>query len=246
MNTQQAKFILQGYRPNGADAGDATFAEALEQAKHDMVLRDWFAKEQAFDAAISAKLGQVQAPAGLRESILAGARLTVADTTQRSWWRHPVWMAAAAGVAALLSVSVALWPKPALAGTPLVNFTLTDATHTELHGGHGAEAGALTTFLSQPTTRLGQAMPVEFASLRTTGCRTLSFEGHDLLEVCFQRNGTWFHCYIMQRADFPSLAMPSAVALFERNGLGAAAWADTSRLYVVVSEKGRTALEKLL
>ncbi len=32
MNNEQAKFILQAYRPGGRDAGDATFGEALQQA----------------------------------------------------------------------------------------------------------------------------------------------------------------------------------------------------------------------
>jgi hypothetical protein len=246
MNTQQAKFILQGYRPDGADAGDATFAEALEQARHDLVLRDWFAREQAFDAAVSAKLGEVQAPAGLREAILAGARVTAPGTSRRSWWHQPAWLAVAAGVALLAATTLALWPKPAVAGGPLLEFALTDARHSETHGGHGVETGVLQAMLSQPTTHLGDGLPVDFATLRRNGCRTVSFEGHDLLEVCFQRDGVWFHCYIAQRGDFSSLAMAAAPALVDRNGASIASWADASHLYVVVSKTGRAALERLL
>ena len=246
MNNLEAKFILQGYRPNGADAGDAAFGAALEQARHDPGLGEWFAREQAFDRMVSAKLAEVQPPAGLREAILAGARVTAPDTVRHSWWRQPVWMAAAAAVAVIFSVGLALWPNQATAGGALSDFAFGDAQHSSTHGGHGAETGALQAMLSQPGTRLGRGLPVDFATLRTAGCRTLSFQGHDVLEVCFQRDGAWFHCYIAQSRDFPSLARVVAPVLADRNGTSVASWADATHLYVVVSKTGRAALERLL
>ncbi len=246
MNTQQAKFILQGYRPNGADAGDATFCDALEQVRHDQPLGDWFAREQSFDSAISAKLGEVQAPAGLREAILAGARVTASGATRRNWWRQPVWLAMAASIALIGAVTVALWPKQAAAENALAEFALADARHSETHGGRGEETGTLQAMLSQTTTRLGDRLPVDFAALRKAGCRTVNFGEHEVLEVCFKRNGAWFHCYIAQRGDFPALAASVAPALVDRNGAGIASWADPAHLYVVISKTGRGALEKLL
>lgn len=246
MNTQQAKFILQGYRPNGADAGDATFCDALEQARQDLPLRDWFAHEQSFDGVISAKLGEVLAPAGLREAILAGGRVTAPDMPRRSWWQHPALLAVAASVAVGFTVSLALWPKQAAASGELTEFALDDTLHNKNHGGHGAEAGALQSLLVQSTTRLGDRLPVDFAALRKAGCRTLSLGDGDVLEVCFQRNGAWFHCYIARRGDFPALAAAAGPTLVDRNGASIASWSDPSHLYVVVSQSGRAALEKLL
>ncbi len=247
MNNVEAKFILQGYRPNGADAADAMFASALEQARQDPALHDWFAREQAFDAAISARLGRIQAPAGLREAILAGGRVTAADAPRHRWWQHPVLMAAAAGVAVIFALTMALWPKQAAADAPLLNFALTDALHSENHDGHhGAEAGALQAVLADPVTRLGGNLPVDFAGLRRTGCRTVGFEGHEVLEICFKRNGVWFHCYIVQRGDFPTLAAAATPTLVDRNGMSLASWADATHLFVVVSKRGHAELEKLL
>ena len=244
MNNVEAKFILQGYRPNGADAADETFGAALEQARHDPALHDWFAREQAVDAAISAKLGQIQAPACLREDILAGGR--VSDPPRRSWWQQPTLLAVAASIALIFAMTLALWPKQAAADAALTKFALADAMLSSTHGGHGAEAAALQAMLGEPTTRLGYQLPVNFAALRQAGCRTVSFEGHDVLEVCFKRNGAWFHCYIAQRGDFPALAAAAAPALVDRNGASIASWADTDHLYLVVSKTGRPALEKLL
>lgn len=246
MNNVEAKFILQGYRPNGADAGDTTFAAALEQTRADPVLHDWFVREQALDGAISAKLGQIQAPAGLREAIMAGGRVTPSDTTQRSWWQQPGFLAVAASVAVLFALGLALWPRLAVASPGLAEFALADTLNERMHGGHGADTAALQAMLSAPATQLCRGLPVDFEALRKAGCRTVSFDAHPVLEVCFKRDGAWFHCYIAQRADFPALAAALTPVLTDRNGASIASWADAAHLFVVVSTTGRAPLERLL
>lgn len=242
MNNAEAKFILQGYRPNGADASDATFQTALGQVQRDPALHEWFARQQAFDGAVSAKLNEVSVPAGLREAILAGGRVTEAGPTQTRWWRSPAMLAAAAAIAVIFSAALALWPKQVLADTALASYVMTDAAHGELHGGHGT--GSLQAMLADPTTRLGRGLPVSFEALRKGGCRTVSYEGHDVLEVCFNREGVWFHCYIGQRADFPAVA--AAPAFLDRDGMSVAAWADEAHVYLVAGKAGRAALQRLL
>ena len=56
MNNEEAKLILQAYRPGGQDANDPRFREALEQARRDPELARWFANEQALDSRISTKV----------------------------------------------------------------------------------------------------------------------------------------------------------------------------------------------
>lgn len=246
MNNVEAKFILQGYRPNGADAGDTTFSTALEQTRTDPALHDWFVREQAFDRAISAKLDQIQPPTGLREAILAGGRVTSSGATQRRWWQQPVFMAVAASVAVLFALSFALWPRTAAARTDLAGFALADAMHGETHGGHGEDTATLQAMLSAPENQLSRGLPVDFEALRKAGCRTVSFADRPVLEVCFKRDGAWFHCYIARRADFPALAAALTPILTDRNGASIASWADATHLFVVVSKTGRAPLERLL
>ena len=243
MNNAEAKFILQGYRPNGADAGDATFCAAVEQAKADPALGEWFAKQQAFDAAISDKLGQVTPPVDLRAAILAGGRMTVADTTSRSWWNRPVWMAAAAMVAVIFATSLALWPRSALA---LDEFAVADARNAGTHGGHCHETGELQAALSNSAIPLTGKLPIKFGSLHDQGCRTVKFQGRDVLEVCFNRNGEWFHCYIVRSADFPRLAVGAVPAFVEMGTSCLASWTDGENILVVVSNVGRKNLEAVL
>jgi hypothetical protein len=245
MNNEEAKFILQGYRPNGADAGDAAFCTAVEQAKSDPALGDWFAKQKAFDAAISAKLAQVMPPENLRAAILAGGRVTEGGKTRVRWWNQPVWMAAAAGVAVLLAIGGTLWPKPAAA---FDEFAFEDAKLSAIHGhgDHGTMTNALQWTLSQPTTKLGQKLPVDFAKLQTTGCRTIRYRGHDVLEICFNRNGEWFHCYIARSADFPNGAQAGALAIVEKGSAAIASWTDAEHVILVVGKAGRQSIEALL
>jgi hypothetical protein len=245
MNNEEAKFILQGYRPNGADAGDATFCVAVEQAKSDPALGEWFAKQQAFDAAISAKLAQIRPPDNLRAAILAGGRVTERGKARIRWWNQPVWMAAAAGVAVLLAIGVTLWPKPAAA---FDDFAFEDAKLSAIHGhgDHGAATNALQWILSQPTTKLGQKLPVDFAKLQNSGCRSISYRGREVLEICFNRNGEWFHCYIARSADFPRLLQSGKLAIVEKGSTAIASWADSEHVIVVVGKAGRQSLEALL
>jgi len=246
MKNAEAKFILSAYRPGGADAGDDTFAAALAQSRADPALATWFAAEQSFDRLMTAKLAQVAPPASLREAILAGAKVSRPVPMVRSWWRQPTWLAVAAGLVVLLGVGVlALRPARALADTrALANFALEDTRHDENHHGAGEPTRALQASLQNPGNKLGRGIPVDFHQLATSGCRTLSFAGHDVLEVCFQRNGIWYHCYIVPRTDFTHTE--TAPAFGEANGLASVSWSDAEHVFVVVTASGVNALRQIL
>ena len=69
MDRERAKFILQSFRPDGADAKEPAFQEALELATEDRELGEWLAGERAQDAAFAAILSKVEIPDDLREAI---------------------------------------------------------------------------------------------------------------------------------------------------------------------------------
>ena len=245
MNNNEAKFILSAYRPNGADAGDATFSAALEQARQDPALGAWLDFEQKFDRLMTSKLGAVTPPAGLREAILAGAKVSSTPTQSRSWWRQTTWMAAAAGLAVLLTAgSLLLWPARADA-RELARFALQDTRLEETrHHGQGADNAVLQASLQNPSCHLCQGVSVDFARLASTGCRTLNFAGHDVLEVCFERNGAWFHCYIVRKSDFTHVT--AAPEFATESGYSSATWVNADHVFVVVGSAGLSALKQLL
>ena len=247
MNNTEAKFILNAYRPNGRDATDAAFGAALEQAKSDPALGAWLAREQAHGATVAAKLREVAPPAGLREAILAGGRASGRGATvHRAWWMRPTWLAMAAAAAVLLTVTVKLWPTRLPGEAPMAEFAFADALEPSRHGGHGEMAGALQAALSSSATKLTSGLPIDFAALRRNGCRTVSVAGHDVLEVCFKRDGQWFHCYIARVADFPG-PFAAVSPLFARTGkVDAAVWVDGAYRVLVASTAGRAAVQRLL
>jgi len=240
MNNHEAKFRLRAYRSGGQDAGDAAFCEALAQAERDPALRAWFAREQAFDATVAAKVGAIVPPAGLREAILAGARVPPrrARGVWPAWW----WAIAAAIVVAFTLNTV--W-RSRSETVPLDSFArfAIDDLRLGHHGGHGAAEGALETTLTNPATHLAGVLPIDFTKLEATGCRTLHFAGRDVLEVCFHRAGAEFHFYILPRGTLRGADGPHTLEL---GGVSALAWNDARYVYAVIGQTGAETLRRLL
>jgi hypothetical protein len=246
MTNDEAKFLLHAYRPNGADAKEPAFVDALQQAKSDPALGAWFEREQAYAATMAAKLREIAPPPGLREAIVAGARATKGAAARR--WIRPAWLAAAALLVVLLSVSGYLTRRASrgdLSAQALAEFALEDTAHGR-HGGHGAAAGALQTRLGEPGTRLMAGVPMDFATLKATGCRSLQVAGRDILEVCFVRDGAEFHFYIAPRASVVGAPQQIGPALLNKGRLCCATWQDAAHEFAVVSDAGVDAVRRLL
>jgi hypothetical protein len=239
MNNEEARFRLRAYRPGGQDAGETAFAEALAQAERDPALRAWFAREQAFDAAVAAKVRTVQPPAGLREAILAGAR--VAPLRRRGF--QPAWWAVAAAIVFAVTLG-AFWRlrSPSAPLAEFARFAIDDLRHGR-HGGHGAVLGALQAALANPATHLAGGLPADFAQLESSGCRTLRFAGRDVLEVCFQRAGSEFHFYVLPRDGLRDAPGPYRLEL---SGATALAWNDARYVYAVVGQTDAETIGRLL
>lgn len=71
MKIQHAKIILSSFRPDGMDAQDVDFTEALQLAAEDRELGEWLAVERARDAQFAKALMSIKIPDDLREDILA-------------------------------------------------------------------------------------------------------------------------------------------------------------------------------
>jgi anti-sigma factor RsiW len=243
MSNDEAKFILRAYRPDGRDAADPLFADALRQAQLDPALGAWFERERARDAVLAAKLAEVPPPAGLRDAILAGARASHRTEPQRRgsvrWW-------AFAAAAAVVIAALGVWQARTSRLDPLMVLALSDARELTPHGGHGEPATTLRRALTAETTHLARPLPVDFATLAHTGCRSLSLSGATVLEVCFNRDGTWFHCYVVRVGDLSGAARARGPQFASRGPLNAMAWSDGSYRYVVAGPASRATLERLL
>jgi hypothetical protein len=242
MTIEEAKFILSAYRPNGRDADLPAFDDALRMAAADPVLANWFARSRALDAAVAEKIRAVEPPSGLREAILAGARAS----RQKGRGVHRVWFAGLAAAAALVAVVFTMKvPSRPTGTTAFAHFAINDMAN-ERHGGKGEPAGALIAQLETRGARMPTAEQIDFEKLRDTGCRTLNLAGHDVLEVCFSRDGSLFHLYVVRR-DGPLGNSVARGPSYVTEAAGAAAvWSDARFDYAVVSTAGVAAIRRLL
>ena len=246
MNQQEAKSILGAYRPDGRDATDAMFAEALALAERDSELREWLERQRAFDRAVADRLGAIAPPADLRQAILAGGR---ASRPRRPWWANPAWLAAAAAIAVVATVGVSFIPSTHRSGlSEFAAIALKDivAAHGE-HDGFPAGLSGVQARLTNTRLPLLADAGIDFAELRRNNCRSVRIGGREVFEICFQRDGTWFHLYAARRENFSPGAALDAKALFSSTGGHASAtWTDAKNVYALVTEAGEAALRRLI
>jgi hypothetical protein len=244
MTTEEAKFILSAFRPNGSDTGNDAFCDALRIAGEDPLLGSWFAQSRAHDAAVAGKLSQIAPPPGLKEAILAGVRVSGSQGNSGLGWGWIGGLAAAAAIA-IGVFSMRAPARPESGTTQLGGFAINDMVN-EKHGGRGEPASALITQLQANGARMPGADQIDFEKLRDTGCRTLNLAGHDVIEVCFARDGSMFHLYVTRR-DGPMGDSVAAGPSYIAQAAGAVAvWSDKRFDYALASTAGIEAIKKLL
>ncbi len=98
MDKEQARFVLRSFRPDGEDAGDPDFTEALRLALENRELGEWLAHERAFDASFATALGAVDLPPNLRDDILACLAVERGDFPQAEDAGDASWIGALASI----------------------------------------------------------------------------------------------------------------------------------------------------
>jgi len=243
MNDNEAKFILRAYRPDGSDAQDPIFTDALAQAGKNPALREWLEQEKSFDRAIAAKLHEVQPPAGLRDAILAGGR---ASQRRRAWWKNPVWLAIAASLVVALTLFLRLRPTEPSAHD-FAEFALNElATATDHHGHDGPALAKLQAHLASASLPLPVNAKLDGEELRRSGCHTARFAGHEVFEICFERDGKWFHLYATPLQNSTAGSAIARSLMLARGKLTATAWHDAQFTYALVTDEGVEALRRLI
>lgn len=246
MTAQDAKFILRAHRADGRyRSDDPLVLEALAAAANDPALADWLAREQALDATIGAKLDGIAPPPGLRDAILVGSR---ASRVARPWWRKPAWLGVAASVAILLTIGTVLTrPTPARATpTDLAEFSLDQLAFERHVHQRGDEVAALEASLAACTEPLCGSALLDSAHLAPKGCTELSFGGNRVYEICFKRNGQWYHLYVTTKTAPDDGEVEESPRFVERYGLAAAMWSRGSTVFALATKAGPEALKAVL
>ena len=98
MDKEKAKFVLQSFRPDGADSQNIDFADALQLATEDRELGEWLVRERAFDAGFAEALARVDLPQGLRQSVLLAMVQDGGDFPKVDMIEEGRWIAAMAEI----------------------------------------------------------------------------------------------------------------------------------------------------
>lgn len=247
MNNEEAKLILQAYRPGGQDANDPRFREALEQAQRDPELARWFANEQALDSRISAKVkASITPPAHLKSQLLAQRKIV----SPVAWWRQPVWQLAAAACVALLVTLGVLWFAPADQAqfaayrNKMAEFADNKLDRLDLMSRDVAEVRR---WLAQKESHGDLVLPAGLNGRPSLGCRLLDWKGHKVSLICFElENKQVAHLLVVDSAAFKNA--PTESPVFNQVGnVATASWTRDGKTYVIASkEASQTDLMKLL
>jgi Protein of unknown function (DUF3379) len=235
MNNQEAKLILQAYRPNGLDASDPLFAEALEQARRDPELQKWFAEENALDARLQARLlTAIPVPNALKSDLLA-LRKTIRPVP---WWFQPMKLAAAAAVVFLLALAVffLLPQKPTLLASfreTMAHYSMQEHEHVvfESH-----DIAKIQQWLQGSGVQTNLDLPVLLQSGIPQGCKVVDWHGHKASMICFMFKGKHIDLFVMDRAGLPDLPQSGTPQFAKAGGLVTAAWAEGQKVYLLTGD----------
>jgi hypothetical protein len=207
ITNESAKFVLNAYRPNGADAQDPFFREALEQAARDPELEAWFKEQRSFDSLIADKLGQVQPPATLHAGILAGVENRT--PAPRFNIRHLL------GLAAVLVLSGAIvvpWAIESSSNDGLVeqyekaNLRMLNSTPVPKLDLVTADFSRTQEYLAEMKAPCIPDLPGPLLDLPTAGCKTFRWKGQELSLTCFRLpSGDLLHVFVIDEKALRSL-----------------------------------------
>jgi hypothetical protein len=245
MNNQEAKLILQAYRPNGQDASDPFFAEALEQVRRDLDLEKWFTEETTLNSRIQTHLhSAIPIPPGLKSDLLA-LRKTVQPVP---WWFQPAKLAAVALVLASLGVALLLIPQRpaqlALFRDTMARSSLQMQEHVAFES---HDIASIRQWLQNKNIQTNFDFPTALQAGTGTaqGCRVVDWNGHQATMICFIVNGKHMDLFVMDRAGLPDFPENDAPQYASANGLMTAMWTDGGKVYLLTGGS-ETALQTIL
>ena len=244
MNNQEARLILQAYRPDGQDASDPLFAEALEQVRRDPELQKWFAQQNSLDVRVQALLEvAIPVPRRLKSDLLALRKIS----RPAPWWFQPMKLAAAAAVVLLLGLAVFfLLPQKQ---TQFASFRETMARYSAQKQEHivfeSHDLAEIQQWLQGQGIETSFDLPAALPGRSAQGCRVVDWNGRRATMICFMLKGEHMDLFVMDRAGLPDLPDTSAPQYAKAGDLMTATWSEGDKIYLLTGEN-KELLQKVL
>jgi hypothetical protein len=241
MTINEAKEILQLYRPGTEDADDPQVAEALALAESNPELSLWLEMHIACQEAMRAKLRQISPPAGLKEQILSEHA-----ASPRAVPRPPVLSYAVAALAILLlGALVFVWlprrsPTSANSLAMFQREMVSIALRSYPMDLHTNNASGIRAYLTQKSAPANFTLPAGLQKTPVVGCAVELWQGASVSLVCFRTGkplapgseaDLWL--FVADRASVKNLAATTTTQFAKISKVITATWSQGDKLYLL-------------
>jgi hypothetical protein len=244
MTNEQAKQILQLYRPGTADAGDPEFVEALKLCERDAELKDWFGSHCALYAAMRSKFKKIAVPEGFKEQIIAERQVHRPTPV----WQKAVLLAGACAAIAMM----ASWLYQNITPRERHDF----AAYRSYMGSFAVRAyymddltndlDQIRLFLADKKAIADYLLPENLRKNATAaGCVSTKWQGKQVSMICFQSgrplrpnqtSDLWLFISERTVAEDAPTATAATPRVEKSGGLVTASWTVGNRTYVLATE----------
>ena len=223
MDRNEAQLILSALRPDGPEANETLFTEALALAESDTELKAWWQAQQEFDRKVAAKVAEVRLPDSLRENILAAPKV-VGFPPQ---WRHRSLLVAAATIA-LLCVAGSFWHVADFGSIDRFDFAEQALGELDTSGPLLAMTSSdheqVKAWLQSQNAPVG-VMPAKFESIPSVGCQKYIIHGHAVSLICFSlANGGVAHLFVVEKSALNDPPTANGMQFDKMDGWNIASW----------------------
>ncbi len=256
---EDPRLILSARRPRGEDDHEPTIAAAIAAAQDNPALAEWLEKETAVDKKIADSLRSVQPPHGLRDRIIAGARVSrPAGGGSSSWFERRLfgilrYSEAVAIAALLLLLGVALaynyftqtmedrpWQYVAMEKAAGLEAATVSLDHEDW------QFETTTGWLRERACPAPTALPVGLRGLSLFGCSSMKWKSSPMGIVCFRLGKDQeVHLVSIAAKDIPD-SLSGTPIWQDVGGYMTAQWVEDGTAYMLMGRVPRATLEPLL
>lgn len=228
MNRDEAKRILSLYRRGTSDDADPLVMTALDLARHDQELQQWFEQQESFHVAMREKLRAVEPPADLKARLLATVVLT-----KPVFWRRPAVLALAAAVVILLGLA-SVWMQGApkdhfrdyrarMVRAALREYSMDIMTNDPV---------VIRQHLAAHNSPTNYVVPPGLGKLPPTGAGALTWRGNPVSMVCFDRgDSNMLFLFVIDRRAVKTPPPLEGISVSPVNKLTTLNWSDGANAY---------------
>ena len=264
MNTEEAKYVLLGYRPHTGEAPDPDTLEALDLTKRNPELGRWLSEHCARQDALRAKFRSIKAPAGVKEQIIS-EQILYKKAAARKQERLVAALAVVAVIVCLFSTMQFWLPylKGSHASGPSQPEVLTMEDY-QARMAYFATAGyamelltndpvQIRAYLAQKDAPADYTMPAGLATAELAGCAIPQCDDKKVSLLCFrtgrplpprQQSDLWL--FVVDRSAVKSWPPEGTKQFGKTDQLATVVWTEGNKLYLLGTTGDDQTLRKFL